>query len=67
MEEYVYITKYGDIITGACRTKENAILHIIEDAMCYNPEGLSFEDFEQEYKENNILRGCLYYEKIPLM
>ena len=44
-----------------------ALLHIIEDAMCYNPEGLSFEDFEQEYKENNILRGCLYYEKIPLM
>ena len=59
MEEYVYITKYGDIITGAYRTKE--------DAMCYNPEGLSFGDFEQEYKENNILRGCLYYEKIPLM
>ena len=67
MEEYVYITKYGDIITGAYRTKEDAILHIIEDAMCYNPEDLSFEDFEQEYKENNILHGCLYYEKIPLM
>ena len=67
MEEYVYITKYGDIITGAYRTKEDAILNIIEDAMCYNPEGLSFEDFEQEYKENNILRGCLYYEKVPLM
>ena len=67
MEEYVYITKYGDIITGAYRTKEDAILHIIEDAMCYNPEGLSFEAFEQEYKENNILRDCLYYEKIPLM
>ena len=67
MEEYVYITKYGDIITGAYRTKEDAIFHIIEDAMRYNPEGLSFEDFEQEYKENNILHGCLYYEKIPLM
>ena len=67
MEEYVYITKYGDIITGAYRTKEDAILHIIEDAMRYNPEGFSFEDFEQEYKENNILRDCLYYEKIPLM
>ena len=67
MEEYVYITKYGDIITGAYRTKEDAILHIIEDAMCYNPEGLSFEDFEREYKENNMLRDCLYYEKIPLM
>lgn len=67
MEEYVYITKYEDVITGAYRTKEDAIMHTIEDAMCYNPEGLSFEDFEKEYEKDNILRGSWYYEKIPLM
>ena len=70
MEEYVYITKYEDVITGAYRTKEDAIMHTIEDAMCYNPKGLSFEDFKKEYEKENILRGSRgswYYEKIPLM